>query len=246
MDALSGLSENNREQLARLETKLDYLFRDRRLLQLALLHRSYSFEQVRRLASDNERLEFLGDAVLDLVVGRALFELYPEMREGEMTRLRALLVNESYLAEMANALGLGEFLLLGRGEESSRGRSKPSILASAYEAVLGAIFQDGGFEAAAACIDRQFLPVLDRQRQRLLQADAKSRLQEVLQEAYSEAPTYVLNGAEGPDHRKSFQVSVCFRGQVLGQGQAFSKKEAEQAAAAAALQRLPELGPLPA
>jgi len=246
MDALIELTGNNQGNLARLEEKLGYVFRDRRFLQLALLHRSFSFEQVRKLATDNERLEFLGDAVLDLVVGRALFELYPEMREGEMTRLRALLVNESYLAEMATALGLGEFLLLGRGEETTRGRSKPSILSSAYEAVLGALFQDGGYEVAAVFIDQQFLPVLDSQRQRLLQADAKSRLQEILQESYSEAPNYVLESAEGPDHRKTFLVSVCFRGQVLAQGQAFNKKEAEQVAAAEALRLLPELGLLPA
>ncbi|NTV14326.1 MAG: ribonuclease III [Desulfobulbaceae bacterium] len=245
MDSLTKLTENNRENLLRLEEKLGYPFRDPRLLQLALLHRSFSYEQVRRLATDNERLEFLGDAVLDLVVGRALFELYPEMREGEMTRLRALLVNESYLAEMAGALGLGEFLLLGRGEETTQGRAKPSILSSAYEAVLGALFQDGGFEIAAAFIDQQFLPVLESQRHRLVQADAKSRLQEILQEEFSEAPSYVLDSAEGPDHRKTFMVSVCFRGLVLAQGQAFSKKEAEQAAAAEALQRLPELGLIP-
>lgn len=246
MEALTTLADNNRGSLERLEEKLGHLFRDRTLLQVALMHRSYAFEQARQPASDNERLEFLGDAVLGLVVGRALYELYPEMREGEMTRLRALLVKESHLAEMAGSLGLGEFLLLGRGEEATRGRAKPSILSSAYEAVLGAIFQDGGYEIAAAFIDRQFLPVLEVQRQRLLQADAKSRLQEALQEKYSEAPTYLLDSTEGPDHRKTFTVSVCFRGLVLAQGQAFSKKEAEQQAAAEAMHRLPELGLLPA
>jgi ribonuclease-3 len=242
MDALLELTEANREILGRLEKKLGYLFRDRTRLQLALVHRSFAFEQPRQPAADNERLEFLGDAVVDLVVGHALFTRYPEMREGEMTRLRALLVKESHLAEMALALGLGEFLLLGRGEESSRGRAKPSILSCAYEAVIGALFEDGGYPVAAAFIERHFLPVLDGQRQKLLLADAKSRLQEILQDKYCEAPTYVLDGAEGPDHQKTFSVSVSFRGQVLGQGQAQSKKEAEQAAAAEALQRLPELG----
>ena len=242
MDGLRELTEANREKLERLEAKLGHVFRDRTLLQLALVHRSYAFEQVRQPASDNERLEFLGDAVLGLAVGRALFAGYPQMREGEMTRLRALLVRESHLAEMAAALGLGDFLLLGRGEESSQGRTKPSILASAYEAMLGALFDDGGYEVGAAFVERQFLPELDSQRQKLLQADAKSRLQEVLQEKYSEAPTYLLENAEGPDHRKLFTVSVSFRGQVLACGQAHSKKEAEQAAAAEALQNLPELG----
>jgi ribonuclease-3 len=242
MEALIELTEGNREILARLEEKLDHVFRDRTLLQLALVHRSFAFEQVRQPAHDNERLEFLGDAVVDLVIGHALFARYPEMREGEMTRLRALLVRESHLAEMAIALGLGDFLLLGRGEESSRGRAKPSILSSGYEAVIGALFEDGGYAVAAAFINRHFLPVLDNQRQRLLQADAKSRLQEILQDGYSEAPTYLLDGSEGPDHQKTFTVSVCFRGLVLARGQASSKKEAEQAAAAEALLKLPELG----
>lgn len=242
MDALSELTENNRENLERLEKKLAHVFYDRTLLQLALVHSSFAFEQARQPARDNERLEFLGDAVLDLVVGHAIMVRYPEMHEGEMTRLRALLVKESHLAEMAVALGLGEFLSLGRGEETSRGRAKPSILSCAYEAVIGALFEDGGYAAAAAFINHHFQPVLDRQRQRLLLADAKSRLQEILQDKYSEAPTYLLDSAEGPDHLKSFTVSVCFRGLVMARGQASSKKEAEQAAAAEALLKLPELG----
>lgn len=242
MEALNELTEKNRENLERLEEKLGHKFHDRTLLQLALVHRSFAFEQARQPSRDNERLEFLGDAVLDLVVGYALMVRYPEMHEGEMTRLRALLVRESHLAEMAAVLGLGEFLLLGRGEEASRGRAKPSIISSGYEAVVGALFQDGGYAVAAAFIERHFLPGLDSHRQRLLQADAKSRLQEILQDSYSEAPTYLLDSAEGPDHQKTFTVSVCFRGLVLARGQASSKKEAEQAAAAEALLKLPEFG----
>lgn len=242
MDALLELTENNRENLDRLEAKLGHVFRNRSLLQLALVHRSFAFEQARQPAQDNERLEFLGDAVVDLAVGHALFASYPEMREGEMTRLRAMLVKESHLAEMAVALGMGDYLFLGRGEEASRGRAKPSILSSAYEAVIGALFEDGGYQVAVAFIDQHFRPVLDSQRQRLQLADAKSRLQEALQEKYSEAPTYLLEYAEGPDHLKTFTIAVSFRGQLLGRGQATSKKEAEQAAAAEALRRLPELG----
>jgi ribonuclease-3 len=242
MEVLAELTENNRAVLDRLEEKLAYRFRNRQLLQLALLHRSFSFEQARQLPVDNERLEFLGDAVLGLVIGHALFRRYPEMREGEMTRLRALLVKESHLAEMAARLGLGEFLCLGKGEESSRGREKPSIISSTYEAVLGALFLDGGYDRVAAFVDRHFQPDLDGMRRKLLQADAKSRLQEILQENYSEAPTYQLDSAEGPDHQKTFIVSVHFRGLVLAQGQALNKKEAEQQAAAEALRRLPELG----
>jgi len=245
MDVLAELTENNGEVLGRFEEKLAYRFRDRQLLQLSLLHRSFSFEQVRQLPADNERLEFLGDAVLDLVIGHSLFRRYPEMREGEMTRLRALLVKESYLAEMASRLGLGEFLCLGKGEESSGGREKPSILCSTYEAVLGALFLDGGYESVASFVDRHFEPGLDGMRRKLQGADAKSRLQEILQESYSEAPTYQLDGAEGPDHQKTFTVSVRFRGLVLAQGRALSKKEAEQQAAAKALRCLPELGLVP-
>ncbi len=241
MAVLADLAENNRENLVRLEQKLGYVFRDRQLLQQALVHRSYSFEQSRQLQQDNERLEFLGDAVLDLVIGQALFSRYPTMREGEMTRLRALLVKESYLAERAVALGLGEFLCLGRGEEGSAGREKPSILASALEAVLGAFFLDGGYQAVAAFIERDFAGGIEEQRRQLHRADAKSRLQEILQESYSEAPGYVLEGTEGPDHQKTFTVSVCFRGMELARGQALSKKEAEQQAAAEALRRLPAL-----
>ncbi len=242
MDVLTELTENNREVLDRFEDKLAYRFRDQSLLQLALLHRSFSFEQVRQLPADNERLEFLGDAVLDLVIGHALYRRYPEMREGEMTRLKAMLVKESHLAEMAARLGLGEFLCLGKGEESSLGREKPSILSSTYEAVLGAIFLDGGYDGVADFINQHFQPGLDDMRRKLEQADAKSRLQEIFQENYSEAPTYVLENTEGPDHRKTFTVSVRFRGLVLARGEALNKKVAEQNAAAEALRRLPDLG----
>ena len=242
MEVLAELTAGNSAALGRFEEKLAYRFRDRRLLQLALLHRSFSFEQARHLPADNERLEFLGDAVLDLAIGHALFQRYPEMREGEMTRLRALLVKESHLAAMAVRLGLGEFLCLGKGEESSKGREKPSILSCSYEAVLGALFLDGGYAAASAFIDRHFQPGLEEMRRKLEGADAKSRLQEILQEGYSEAPTYQLESTEGPDHQKIFTVSVCFRGAVLARGQAMSKKEAEQQAAAKALRSLPELG----
>lgn len=242
MDALDELTDRNRQTLERLESNLGYAFRERSLLQLALVHRSYAFEQPQRLEHDNERLEYIGDAVLDLAVAQTLYRRYPEMREGEMTRLRALLVKESHLAEMAAKIGLGEFLFLGRGEEGSRGREKPSILASAYEAVVGAMFEDGGYEPSSSFIDRQFDEALEVQRMTLEQADAKSRLQEVFQETYSEAPTYSLEKSEGPDHSKTFTVAVCFRGLVLARGVARSKKEAEQRAAAQALKNLPDLG----
>lgn len=238
MEQLSTLIENNKSRLQELEEILGYSFRDPRLLQLALIHRSYAFEHDARQDVDNERLEFLGDAVLDLTIGYALFQKYPEMREGELTKLRAMLVNEAHLAVMAEHISLGRFLYLGKGEDSSNGRSKPSILSCSYEAVVGAIFHDGGYGAVSDFVQRHFVPRLDGRRAQLHLADAKSALQELTQEKYNEAPVYVLEKAEGPDHRKIFTVSVRFRGAVLAYGQATSKKEAEQKGAAAALLKL--------
>jgi len=242
MKSLESLTVDNSLQLAALEGRLCYSFRQQELLQLALVHRSFAFEQGDRLNKDNERLEFLGDAVLDLAIGSALFSRFPEMPEGEMTRLRAMLVKESYLAGMAARLDLGSCLCLGRGEDASDGRGKPSILASSFEAVLGAIFHDGGYEAACVFVEHHFGPGFDNEKEKLHLADAKSRLQELLQEKYNEAPLYSLEKEEGPDHQKIFSVSVRFRDQVLAQGRARSKKEAEQNAAAAALEKLEELG----
>jgi ribonuclease III len=230
------LIAKNEAGLARLEERLGYRFREPRHLQTALIHRSYASEQGKHFTSDNETLEFLGDAVLDLSVSYALFKRLPNLREGDLTRLRAALVNEGHLAIMAQAIDLGEHLLLGRGEEASRGRHKSSILASGYEAVLGAVFLDGGYEPVAAVIERQFGPWLNAEQQSLF-IDSKSQLQELLQEKYNEAPSYILEKEEGPAHRKLFTVSVRFRDVVLAAGSAGSKKEAEQKAAALALEQ---------
>jgi ribonuclease-3 len=241
MELLSSLIDNNKDQLNEIEKNLGYSFRDLGLLQLALIHRSFSFEHDGRQDTDNERLEFLGDAVLDLTIGHALFERYPAMREGQLTKLRAMLVNEGHLAEMAEKISLGRYLCLGKGEDASNGRSKPSILSCTYEAVIGAIFHEGGYGAAADFVSRHFVPCLEAQKDKMHLADAKSSLQELTQEKYNEAPVYVLENAEGPDHRKIFTVSVRFRSQVLAYGKATSKKEAEQQAAAEALLKYAEL-----
>ena len=237
-EKLSSLIDSNRDRLAELEELLGYSFNEIGLLLQSLIHRSYAFEYDGRQESDNERLEFLGDAVLDLTIGYALFVNYPEMREGDLTRLRAMLVNESHLAEMAGKVSLGRFLFLGKGEDSTDGRRKPSILSCAYEAVVGAIFHDGGYLAVAAFVERHFVSCLDEQRAKMHLADAKSRLQELTQERYNQAPSYILEDEEGPDHRKIFMVSVRFRDRVLGHGRATSKKEAEQQAAAEALLKI--------
>lgn len=231
---IDSLVRINKEQLSTLEKTLGYRFTDLRLLQKALVHSSYAFEQG-QAGHDNENLEFIGDAVLDLIIGHVLFHRYLQMREGELTRLRSSLVNEHYLAKMARALDLGSYLALGKGEDASHGRFKPSILSCAYEAVIGAIFEDGGYQVACAVVEGFFLPEIEGKREELLLADAKSRLQEVLQEKYNEAPSYRVDAEEGPSHQKLFTVAVCFREQVLGTGQAGSKKEAEQRAAATAL-----------
>ncbi len=226
----------NKEILSEFEQIVGYRFTDLRLLQKALIHSSYAFEQA-QIGKNNETLEFLGDAVLDLVIGHILIRRYPEMREGDLTKLRAALVNETHLAQMARDIDLGRFLCLGKGEDASNGRNKSSILSCAYEAVIGAVFEDGGYETVSVLVERFFLPAIEGKKENLLIADAKSRLQEELQEEFNEAPSYQLDSEEGPSHMKVFAVSVIFKGEVLGSGGARSKKEAEQRAAADALAR---------
>jgi ribonuclease-3 len=231
---IDSLAQKNKQELSCFEQILGYRFTDLRLLQKALIHASFAFEHSFP-GQNNETLEFLGDAVLDLVIGHTLFKRFPEMREGELTKLRSALVNETHLATMARDVELGKFLCLGKGEDASNGRNKSSILSCAYEAVVGAVFEDGGYETAEDFVSRFFIPAFDVKREELLIADAKSRLQEVLQEQFNEAPSYRLDMDEGPSHQKLFTVSVIFREIVFGTGSAGSKKEAEQRAAASAL-----------
>jgi len=237
---IDSLVRRNKDDLAGLEQVLSYRFTDLRLLQKALIHSSFAFEQA-QIDNNNEILEFLGDAVLDLVIGHTLCKRFPDMREGELTRLRSSLVNETHLAQMARELQLGTYLCLGKGEDASNGRKKSSILSCAYEAVIGAIFEDSDYVTAAAVICRFFVPAIDAKKEELLLADAKSRLQEALQEEFNEAPSYRLDQEEGPSHQKIFTVSVLFRDTGLGVGTASSKKEAEQRAATAALEDLDEI-----
>lgn len=235
---LESLIDKKRSALAELENRLGYQFKDLHLLQVALIHSSFSFEQGKTIGRDNETLEFLGDAVLDLAVAVALYKRFPEMNEGSLTQLRAALVQEGHLAEMAREIELGQHLLLGKGEDASEGRRKASILSGTLEAVVGAIFLDGGYEAAEAIVNRHFTPRIAENNTAMLVADPKSQLQEHIQERYPEGPEYVLEKEEGPDHAKLFTVSVRFRGRVLGVDQAGSKKEAEKRAAAQALDKL--------
>ncbi len=237
MSFIAAMTGENEALLTLLEDLIDYRFSDLVHLQQALIHRSYAFERGGG-GVDNENLEFLGDAVLGLCVAHLLYRRYPEMREGELTRLRSSLVNEVHLAEVARDMDLGRYLFLGRGEDISHGRDKSSILSCAFEAVCGAVFVDGGYEVVNAMIERIFIPRVEDQKRAINSLDAKTRLQEVTQERLGEAPFYTTEGESGPDHEKLFRVAVRLKGDILAYGEAGSKKKAEQAAAAGALEIL--------
>ena len=202
----------------------------------ALRHGSYLHEHHgERGTRSNERLEFLGDAVLGLAVSMRCASMFPDFAEGELTRLRASLVKEESLAGVARRIGLGELLLLGRGEERGGGREKQSLLADALEAVLAAVYLSCGLQTAAEVIDRLLGPLFDAATQGTLGLDYKTELQEKFQALYRAAPTYTIVDAPGPQHAPIFEVEVAFQGAPLGRGQGRTKKEAEQAAAHAAL-----------
>jgi ribonuclease-3 len=234
MMSIKQLASKNRERLREMEELLDCRFSDPLLLQQALVHSSFSFEQLDD-GLNNETLEFLGDAVLDLAVSDMLFRMYPSLREGEMTKMRAELVREASLAKLAGEVGVGDHLMFGRGEESSGGRQKPSILAAALEAIIGAIYMDRGFAGALHFIREHFAELLPPEKGKMVVENAKSHLQEFLQEHFSQAPSYHLDAEEGPDHAKTFTVTVRFMEEILGTGSGSSKKAAEQQAAARAL-----------
>ena len=224
--------------MSELEKKLGYTFRDPELLALALTHSSWSNERGLGHKGCNERLEFLGDSILGFVVAEALFQTYGDKPEGEMTRLRAELVCESSLVEAAAPLGLGEHLRLSKGEAMGGGHQRPSMIADAFEAVLAAIYLDGGEEAARAFLGRTILPKI--RKAAAAKHDYKTLLQEAVQSVGIAAPTYRMAGESGPDHRKVFTAQVIYGGEVAGEGSGFSKKEAEQAAAQAAYERFRE------
>ncbi len=222
--------------LSELETTLDFRFRDRRLLNLALQHGSFSPTRPGDRRESYERLEFLGDAVLNLVVCDHLYQRFSEAPEGELAKLRARIVSEPWLARMARSLQLGRYLLLGKGEEKAGGRSRPSMLADLLEAVLGAIYVDSGYGVAHAVASRWLQDMFED-----LETpgeDYKSELQELLQVREHRLPRYRISKTEGPDHAKVFIALVEVGGRALGEGQGASKKQAEQAAAQSALERL--------
>jgi ribonuclease-3 len=222
-----------------LERRLGYVFRDEALLTLALTHPSVAHEQGAFLKT-NQRLEFLGDAVLQLVLTRALYERYPDFDEGPLTKARAKLVNRRALAELARQLGLGPLLIVSRGEQLHGGRERPSALADAYEALIGAVFLDAGYEAGREVILNQFKSAFESLTVIPILENPKGELQELLQAESAEAPQYRIVSASGPDHDRMFECTVQHAGRELARGRGKSKKAAESEAALAALSFLRE------
>ena len=219
-----------------LEEKLGYTFQDRKLLEGALYHSSYANENRGRGIASNERLEFLGDSVLGMVVADHLYRAHPDMPEGELTRTRAALVCEGSLVKVARELSLGDYLKLGKGESAGGGRRRPSIQADAVEAIIAAIYLDGGIGSARKMIQRFILSrnpgdVTENQ-------DYKTALQELVQKESGQELSYHLVGESGPDHDKRFAIQVTLNGKVIGHGEGRSKKEGEQMAAQEAIKNL--------
>ena len=219
-----------------LETAIGYRFKNIQLLQNALTHSSYANERWHNSLLSNERLEFLGDSVLGMLVAEYLYSNFPNRPEGELTRMRADMVCEQTLAAAATRIGIGEHLLLGHGEEQGGGRKRNSILADAMESVIAACFLDGGMDAALKVV-QQFI-LVEVPVTKLHNADYKTKLQELVQQKKNQVLSYRLAGQSGPDHDKQFDVEVSLNGQVVGTGSGSSKKRAEQMAARSAIEKL--------
>ena len=224
--------------LSKLEEIISYKFKNKNLLKEALTHRSYLNENPSWGVSHNERLEFLGDAVLELSVTEELFNRYPDLSEGELTPIRSALVNFQMLAQIASSLDLGEFILLSRGETKDMGRAREVILANGLEALLGAMYLDGNYETVKVFVNRFVLSHLEEVMRKGLYRDAKSLLQEKIQEQLKLTPTYKVLKETGPDHEKIFTVGVYFGDNLIAEGAGPSKQEAEVEAARAALEQL--------
>jgi ribonuclease III len=229
-------------ELEPLERRIGYRFKDRGMLEHALTHRSRVHEDASGGVFDNESMEFLGDSVLGFVIAAMLFREFPQHNEGQKSKLKASLVSAAALARLGERLGLGEFLILGRGEEKTGGRRKHAIISDCYEALIAAIYLDGGIDPAERFIGREFASLIDEAKRTGAAAsfteDWKSALQEYLQSGGRGLPVYRLAGEVGPDHRKSFVVQVVVDGEALAEAEGRSKKEAAQAAAKAALEKL--------
>jgi ribonuclease III len=230
------LSTERKLDLLALSSAIGHEFHNLELLDLALRHASWAYEQQAAEVPCNERLEFLGDAVLELTISDYISRKYPRAPEGELSRLRASLVNAKSLSDVARQISLGRFLLLGKGEESQNGRDKDNILADSLEAALAAVYLDGGMQAARQVIEKIFVPIILAGQETVPAKDHKSVLQEKIQALVASHPQYKLLSSSGPDHRKLFQVAVVLQGKTLATGSGGSKKLAEQEAARQALE----------
>ncbi len=222
----------------KLEKTIGYTFKNRAFLVTALTHSSYANENKHLGVEYNERLEFLGDAVLGFIVGSYVFKHFPEIPEGELTKLRASVVCEAMLSKKSKAMNIGDFMRLGRGEEMTGGRTRISILADAFEAIIGAIYMDGGIEPAEKFILSQLEGEIKIMRTGFKSLDSKTNLQEIIQQTSKVPLIYSIIDEKGPAHNKEFFASVSHNGKVLGTGSGSSKKEAEQAAAQQAIEHL--------
>ena len=226
------------EKLRQLEERIGYRFQDQHWLVNALKHRSYVYAQQGEGIESNERLEFLGDAVLDLLVAESLFQRFVDKREGDLTQIKSLLVSRTVLSQKALSINLGHFVLLSREERNARGHEQPSILSDSFEALIGSMYLDGGLEPCRRFVERVILHDLEELIQREDYINFKSRLLEHTQSLGHGHPKYLVHSEEGPDHRKTFSVEVSIAGQSMGAGEGRSKKEAQQMAAKDALQHL--------
>jgi len=233
-----AISREEKKLLKQFEKNLGYGFKKREHLKRALTHKSYANEQHMPSTEHNERYEYLGDAVLELTVSHILMEHFPTHPEGELSKLRAAVVNESELAKMARSMDLGDYLFLGKGEDRTGGRDKPSLLSDAYEAVLGAIYLDRGFDKVNSVVKKHFIKILKEVGGVGFVKDYKTRLQEIAQGRFKIMPKYKIANSTGPDHKKIFEVNLYIKDELVGIGKGASKKAAEQDAARQALEKI--------
>lgn len=233
-----GMKTDAKKRLKELEKKIGYSFKSKTHLKRALMHKSYANENRLPATENNERYEYLGDAVLELAVSHLLMERFPSYSEGELSKLRAAVVNETQLAELARLLKLGEFLYLGKGEDMTGGRDKPSLLSDAYEATLGAIYLDRGFKKVMGIVREHYQDILDRAGDSEFVKDFKTRLQEEAQGFLKAMPRYRLVKESGPDHCKVFEIHLFINDERMGVGKGGSKKAAEQEAARQGLAKI--------
>ncbi len=224
--------------IKKFEEQMKLKFNDKELLKRSLTHRSFLNENREEELKNNERLEFLGDAVLELVISEYLFNEYPDRPEGELTSFRAAVVKTDSLAKISKKLGIGEFLLMSKGEEMTGGRDKEFLLANTFEAIVGALYIDQGYEACKKFLTKHLIPQISTIVKYRLDIDSKTKLQEITQNKFKTTPVYKVTKEKGPDHDKTFTVVAMIRGKIYGEGEGITKQKAEDAAAGQALRKL--------